>query len=404
VERPDARGLAPAIPGDFVDMRILVISDLPQFVTGGAEMQVSRLIEAWLDAGHEVVCFGRRMGTGPVHIGRHTVPVRRIRTTPLFGRSGRAASYSLSLAWLLLRHRHWADIVYTRFLGEAAATTALLKKFRLLRTPLIATPANTHGKGDADFLRSMPFSRQIIRLLDSECDAINLIANDMADELLATGFSGRAFSHIPNGVPVREVRRRPGPAGIPRFVAVGRLAPQKGYDVLLRAIALIGERLQPGQVRIAGGGPEQKRLQGLANDLQISDRVEWLGELTQEHVAEQLAFADVFLLPSMYEGFSNAGLEAMERGLPLILTQCGGLDLYVDANSGWVVPPGDPVALAQSISQALITPADRLSAMGASARDCVERNFDILIIADRYIALFDRLKKTPRLAASKPAS
>ena len=180
---------------------------------------------------------------------------------------------------------------------------------------------------------------------------------------------------------------------MPRFVTVGRLAPQKGYEILLHALALISESLQPKQIRIIGNGPERERLEALSNDLRVANLVEWLGELTQVQVAEQLALANVFLLPSMYEGFSNAGLEAMERGLPLILTRCGGLDVHVDTNTGWVVPPGNPVALAGAISHAISLSTEQLSAMGAHARALVEHNFDIKVTARRYIALFESIQK-----------
>lgn len=108
-------------------MRILVLSDLPQFVTGGAERQAANLIEAWMDAGHEVTCFGRRMGCEPVRVGKHEVPVRRIGTVQRFGRLLRGVSYLISLAMLLLEHRRSIDLIYTRFLGEAAVTVSLLK-------------------------------------------------------------------------------------------------------------------------------------------------------------------------------------------------------------------------------------------------------------------------------------
>jgi glycosyltransferase involved in cell wall biosynthesis len=106
---------------------------------------------------------------------------------------------------------------------------------------------------------------------------------------------------------------------------------------------------------------------------------------------DELVHAQIFLLPSRYEGFSNAGLEAMERGLPLILTRCGGLDRYVDNQIGWVVPPGDVAALAKALSQALATDPVALSDMGARARAVVENNFDMALVAVRYIALFERL-------------
>jgi glycosyltransferase involved in cell wall biosynthesis len=373
-------------------MRILVVSDLPQFVTGGAEMQAARLIEAWLDAGHEVRCLGRRMGRGPVQLGRHALPVHRIHVSSLLGRWGRAVSYFLSLAWLLLHHRRWADVVYTRFLGEAAATAALLKAVGALRAPLVATPANTRGNGDTNLLRSLPFGRRLIRLLDRHCNAINLIADDMVDELRTAGFSGANFSRIPNGIPLGVMPMRAA-AAMPNFVAVGRFTPQKGYDVLLQAMSLVRDRLAPGQVWVIGDGPERERLVALSNELQVADRIVWHGELPQSRVAQLLGQAHLFLLPSRYEGLSNAGLEAMERGLPLLLTQCGGLDRHIDASMGWVVPPEDVAALADALRKALATGPQGLLEMGGHARHYAERTFDMAVIAGRYLALFERLRE-----------
>jgi glycosyltransferase involved in cell wall biosynthesis len=403
MERADAGGLAPALRHGAVTMRILVVSDLPQFVTGGAEMQAARLIEAWLDAGHEVRCLGRRMGRGPVKLGRHALPVHRIHVSSLLGRWGRAASYFLSLAWLLLRHRRWADVVYTRFLGEAAATAALLKAIGVLRVPLVATPANTRGNGDTNLLRSLPFGRRLVRLLDRHCDAINLIADDMVDELRMAGFSGANFSRIPNGIPLGIVPMRAATA-MPNFVAVGRFTPQKGYDVLLRAMALIRDRIAPGQVWMIGDGPERERLLALSNDLQVGDRIVWHGELPQPQVAHLLGQAHLFLLPSRYEGLSNAGLEAMERGLPLLLTQCGGLDRHIDAGMGWVVPPEDATALADALSQAVATGPHGLLEMGGRARQYAERTFDMSVVAGRYLALFERLRGGKPDIARGPAA
>lgn len=375
-------------------MRIVVVSDLPQFVTGGAEMQAARLIEAWLNSGHEVTCLGRRMDSGTVAVGHHRIAVHRIHATSLIGRWGRAASYTLSLAWLLLRHRRWADVIYCRFLGDAAVTAALLKQLHLIRAPLIATPANTRGHGDISYLRSVPFSSWLIRLLDRCCDGINLIADGLIDELKEAGFSGHNFSCIPNGIPVTELKQRSAQSS-PLFLAVGRLVPQKGYDVLLRAMAHIGEKLDSAEVRVIGDGPEGRRLVALARELGVEDRVRWLGELPQAAVIGELEQARLFLLPSRYEGLSNAGLEAMERGLPLILTRCGGLDRYVDNQTGWVVPPGDVMALADALSQAVAADSMVLSCMGARARAVVERDFDMAVVADRYIRLFERCSERP---------
>lgn len=371
-------------------MRILVLSDLPEFVTGGAEKQAANLIEAWLDAGHDVACFGRRMGAEAVWIGRHYIPVRRIHTIQWLGRWMRAASYFVSLSILLLRHRRRFDVIYTRFLGEAAATAAVLKRLGLLRAILVSTPANTGGRGDANFLLTVPFQNLLVRLLDRQCGAINLIAPAMADELRNVGFSGRNFTFIPNGVAVRTAPLS-GDQRNNRFIAVGRVAKQKGYDVLLEALSHIDKHPTPCVVRIAGDGPERDVLFSLATQLQVSDAIVWLGELDHPSVLNELDHALVFLLPSRYEGLSNAGLEAMERGLAVIATRCGGLDRYIQADMGWIVEPGDAPALARALGAAISAAPDTLAEMGARCRTLVLQQFDIRIVATRYLELFRQL-------------
>lgn len=142
-----------------------------------------------------------------MQLGPHQIPVHRIHVVQGFGRALRGLSYLCSLAWLLLRYRRRFDVIYTRaFWAKRRLTASLLKKLRLLNAKLVSTPANTGGQGsDMQFLASLPGRRQIIQLLDTQCDAINLIAPAMADELRLAGFSGRNFAHIPNGVSIREM-------------------------------------------------------------------------------------------------------------------------------------------------------------------------------------------------------
>jgi glycosyltransferase involved in cell wall biosynthesis len=375
-------------------MRILVISDLPQFVTGGAEMQAANLIEAWMDAGHQVTCFGRRMGRDPVFVGKHEVPVRRIRVVQRFGRALRGISYLFSLTMLLLRYRGRHDVIYTRFLGEAALTASLLKSLHLLDVKLVSTPANTGGTGsDTQFIAGLPCKHWFVRLLDTQCDAINLIAPAMVKELRNVGFTGRNFTHIPNGVSIRETP--PSTSLRPHyFLAVGRVVRQKGYDTLIEAMSMIRDQLRPGLVRIAGDGPERFLLQAQAEAAGVDHLIEWLGELSHDAVLHELEKARVFLLPSRYEGMSNAGLEAMERGLAILTSRCGGLDTYIQSDMGWTVDPENARGLANTMCQSLATPTPTLAAMGERNRAFTLQHFGLPQVAARYLALFESLRAT----------
>jgi len=372
-------------------MRILVVSDLPQFVTGGAEMQAARLIEEWTRAGHEVICLGRRMGAQEARVGEARIRVHRIRTIDWLGRPGRALSYFLSLAWLAFRFRRWAQVAYCRFLGDAAVSLCIASKLGYFAAPIVSTPAHAGPTGDVSYLRSVPGTGAIIRLLDRELAAVNLIAPGMMEDLRLAGFGKVRISTIPNGVPLAPLRRPQRAPGPLRVLTVGRLAHQKGYDILVDALALLPPEAQGRlQVEVAGDGPLREALQARAAGL-APGLLHFLGELDAESVQRRLEHSDLFLLSSRYEGMSNAALEAMERGLPLLVTRCGGIDTYLGEGAGWVVAPGDARELAAALLEVLELPLDALARAGAASRELAEARFSLGGVAARYLQLFQEL-------------
>jgi glycosyltransferase involved in cell wall biosynthesis len=168
-------------------------------------------------------------------------------------------------------------------------------------------------------------------------------------------------------------------------LTVARLDSQKGHDVLLRAVA------ETPSVRLvlAGQGPERERLETLVSRLGLSARVLFLGRRTD--VAELLAASDVFVLPSLFEGSSLAVLEAMAAMKPVVATAIGGTDeLIVDGESGRLVPPADPGALAAALRQVI---ADRplRTRLGQNARDRVEQHFSAAGMAKRVAQVYESL-------------
>jgi glycosyltransferase involved in cell wall biosynthesis len=164
-----------------------------------------------------------------------------------------------------------------------------------------------------------------------------------------------------------EVREELGlDAGRPLVVAVGRLHPQKGYDVLLDAVARweADGRLRPAPlVAIAGDGP-------LEDDLAARIRAQRLPVLLlgrRSDVADLLGAADLCVLPSRWEGSPFTGQEALRAGTPLIATRAGGMpELFGDAAS--FVPVGDAAALADAVVQVLTDPARAAELAAAGPR------------------------------------
>lgn len=189
---------------------------------------------------------------------------------------------------------------------------------------------------------------------------------------------------IYNGIDPSLWPERPGtsPADLDgqsfHVTTVGNIRHVKGHDVLLRAAAEVLQRFPRTSFSIGGDvlEPEYFRsLQQIARELGITDRVRFLGGLT--NLPEHLAQADIFVLPSRSEGLSNALLEAMAASLPVVATAVGGNpETVVEGVTGIIVPPEDPAALARALCQLLSDPV-RARAMGVAGRTRILDRFSV---------------------------
>lgn len=155
---------------------------------------------------------------------------------------------------------------------------------------------------------------------------------------------------IPNPVALTVGDQRPCAAPThPYMLAVGRLDPQKGFDILIRAFAMVAHEYPALELRIAGDGPERERLQRLATDAGVVARVWFLGRVPNVRSLMSEAFA--FVLSSRYEGFPNVLVEALASGTATVATDCrsGPREILKDGEYGLLVPCNDPVALAAGL-------------------------------------------------------
>jgi len=171
------------------------------------------------------------------------------------------------------------------------------------------------------------------------------------------------------------------------MVFVGRLAPVKGLRVLLGAMQALRESCPGLTLTIVGDGEDRAHLEALAAPL--GEAVRFLGYRSQAGVAEAVAAADALVLPSFAEGLPVVLMEALAAGKPVIATRVAGVaELVEDGVSGYIVAPGDGVALAGAIRTLAATPPEVRARMGATGRDRVRAEFDVRIEAARIGALF----------------
>jgi glycosyltransferase involved in cell wall biosynthesis len=192
------------------------------------------------------------------------------------------------------------------------------------------------------------------------------------------GLAPGSVRSIPNGVPDAVLELLPRPFEGPTVGSVGRLDQQKGYDVLLRALA----SLPDAALVLVGDGPERGALEAIAGDLGLGDRVRFAG--WQAEPRRHLTTFDVFALPSRFEGFPLAIVEAMLARLPVVATAVGSVPEAVrEGRTGLLVPPDDPEALAAALRRALGDASLRLR-LGENGRELALERFTAAAMARSF--------------------
>lgn len=238
--------------------------------------------------------------------------------------------------------------------------------------------------------------RELTRAAQRCADRVLALSEEDLRGQLRYGLAPRSrYRVIQNGIACpaeADVRPRPRVAGRgPVIGSVGRLTREKGHALLLEGIARLRPRCPTLRVRIVGGGPEEAALREQARRAGLDDCVEWAGH--RSDVMRQLAEMDVYVHPALYEGQGLAILEAMACGRPVIATAVGGVPAVVrDGETGVLVPPRDPAALAEAVERLWNDPA-RAERLARNARAFVEKAFPVEAMVKAYERLYRDLAK-----------
>ena len=171
-----------------------------------------------------------------------------------------------------------------------------------------------------------------------------------------------------------------------RIVCVSRLIERKGIRYLINAIG----KLKYNNIKliIVGEGNQEEELRKLAIELKISDSVDFKGYINHDRISDIYKRCDIFILPSLNEGMSNALLEAMGTGLPVIATDTGGTHELIDGN-GIIVPMGDSNAIAEAIRGLMDDPETRMR-MGMRSRE-IAKGMGWSAVSEAYLKLYEEL-------------
>ena len=265
---------------------------------------------------------------------------------------------------------------------------------RRLRIPLVVTLQGELTMDAGAIFQHSRFARTLMREVLSEADHITACSEQTlneAEEFYGQSFGARA-TVIYNGIRLSEFQTTGAiSTDRPYILAIGRHVPQKGFDVLLQALAELrcGVDAVPDLV-LAGDGPENGRLRALALELGIADSVRFVGRVDRTRAAQLFSACQFFVLPSRHEPMGIVNLEAMASGKAVIASKVGGVpELVEDGITGLLVPGGDAQALTCALGRLVGDRAlrDRLGEEGR-VRSAA---FDWAHIAKQYVAIYEAL-------------
>jgi glycosyltransferase involved in cell wall biosynthesis len=256
--------------------------------------------------------------------------------------------------------------------------------------------------------RPNPLARAVYRALDNASvrlsHAILAVSDDTRRSLERQGYPGDRIETVHNGVdlppagPGTDIRDELGlDAGAKVVGSVARLCDVKGQRELIEALALLRNGAADARLLLVGddleaNGSYRQGLERRAEELGVRDRVHLVGH--RDDVDAVLESIDVFALPSWTEGLPMTLLEAMSHARPVLATPVGGTpELVVDGETGVLVRPRDPAALARGLARLLGDPA-AARAMGEAGRRRVAERFTAAEMERRVLAVYDRVAAT----------
>lgn len=369
-------------------MRLMLLS--PQYppIIGGAELQAQRLARALDSRGVRVTILTQTVPDAMMCESDRGIRIirgiRGVHMGPLWG-----LTYMWSSERWLRRLADAWDIVQNQQVGLHSWVT--VRVAHQLHRPSVLRFACSGEGGDLAMMRTHRFGRKLVSGLRGAGAYVALTAQG-ASEIAMHELPAPRVVTIPNGVDLNGFKPLQWPTLAEseplRLLFVGRLAQQKGLDVLLCALARLRDRIAF-TLRVVGAGDELDSLRKQVQLGGLEENVTFCGRLA--NMNEQYAWCEVLVIPSRFEGMPNVALEALSSGRPVLGSRVGGIEELIEPGvNGWLVPSEDSEALAGKISE-ISRQRGQLRIKGGTGRRIIEQRFSLDASASQYMNLYERL-------------
>jgi glycosyltransferase involved in cell wall biosynthesis len=374
---------------------IFVIRYFHPFI-GGLEKNTLNLAASLIQKGIDVkIVTSKFSRSWPRHETLKGVPVCRLPSPRIKGVG--ALFFLFFLACHLFKNRSRYNIIHAFQIGYTSALAVFAGK--MLQKKTVLTLASSGLGGDINRHKRTAWGKLFI-VLCCLATRIVILNKTMRDELISISYNDHSSVFIPNGVNLREyssaphntmIRKKMGLNKDKIIIYTGRLAPEKGLYFLIHAYAKLHTGI-PTKLLILGDGKELQGLRKIIKHYNAEDRIKLLPAV--DEVSDFLQIADIFVMPSQFEGLSNSILEAMACGLPVIATRVeGNIDIIQDGINGILVEPNDEQSLINAITRLLANP-DNARALGLKAQMMVQQEYSLDKTVEKYVLLYEKLINT----------
>ena len=364
---------------------------------GGVEELVRQLAHAYKAKGvHAIVLTNRWPRSLPTYEEYEGIPVYRLAMRVPEGNFKARLNYQLTHKMLrkeMLRilQQHQIDVLHVQCVSSNGYYALLARQ--ALHLPLVVTTQGERTMDAGQLYQKSAFMNQVLRSLLAEADYITACSKNTLDDV--ERYFGKSFGErakpVYNGINLQDFE--PGkPYVHPKayILGIGRLVPQKGFDVLIKAFAQA--EVMDHDLLIAGEGPERTALEQLAQQQGLKERVRFLGRADRQTAIALFKGCVFFVLPSRLEPQGIVNLEAMAAGKAVVASNVGGVPEIVRAGETGLLVPGEDVdALAQSMGR-LVADEGLRARLGMAGR-LRSQQFDWPVIAEQYLNIYRAVER-----------
>ncbi len=372
--------------------RILIFSIAYVPFVGGAELAVKEITDRLGGFHFDLITFHFDRKLPKIEkIGN--VIAHRIKGTKLF------FSFFAFLRGLALHKKYKYDVVWAIMANRAGFAALFFKTFhpevKFLLTLQEGDPLDYPKKQMGLFWF---FLKHLFKTIFTKADYIQTISNYLAVWARKMDYKGR-LEIIPNGVDINIFKKNldnidklrsklEAPLSYIWLITTSRLVEKNGIEDIIKALKYLDKKYK---LFILGTGPLEERLRRITKDLDLEDRVKFLGQKDHKDIPDYINVSKVFIRPSLSEGMGNSFIEAMAAGIPVIGTRVGGIpDFIKDGETGLFCEVNSPQSIAEKVTEYINNPK-RTDKIVETAQKLVREKYDWDLIAEKMKNIFEKL-------------